>query len=160
MTLSEAPSSVAALADRLDILELTTRLGLLVDAREWDALARLFADPVAVDYTSLDGGDPQTLRPAELIDGWRSVLEHLDRTQHLIAGQVIALDGDRATCAASVQATHVLATDTGGSAWVVGGRYDLGLTRTSEGWRIAALTLTVQWATGNRHLMTIAAGRR
>jgi hypothetical protein len=145
-----------ALADRAEILDLTSNLGHLVDARDWEILPGLFSDPVAVDYTSLNGGDPQSTSPEELVAGWRAVLDRLDATQHLIAGQVITLDGDRATCAASVQATHLLANSTGGPLWTVAGRYDFGLTRTSAGWRISALKLTVQWATGNQHIMNPA----
>src|SRR5919106_3037657 len=84
--------------DRLEILELTSKLGLLVDAREWEALRRLFTDPVEVDYTSLNGGEPQSPSPSDLVDDWRRALEALVSTQHLIAGQVVELEGDRATC--------------------------------------------------------------
>lgn len=72
----EAPS-VAALADRLEIIELTARMGLLVDAQAWDELAELFTDPVAVDYPSLFGGEPQVTSPDELTSGWREVLARL-----------------------------------------------------------------------------------
>jgi ketosteroid isomerase-like protein len=148
-----------ALQARLEIAQLTSSMGLLVDARDWPGLEGLFTDPVEVDYTSLNGGEPQTLSRAELIGGWRAVLEHLDATQHLIAGHLIALDGDEATCAANVQGTHVLANHTGGPLWTVAGRYDFGLKRTDRGWRISALTLTVQWATGNQRIMELAASR-
>src|ERR687895_734394 len=97
-TVLESPS--APIADRLEILELTSRFGVLLDARHWDALVALFIDPVEVDYTSLNGGDPQRTSPSELVGGWRGVLDHLDSTQHLIARHVIAGDGDRAPCAA------------------------------------------------------------
>jgi hypothetical protein len=146
----------ASVTDRLEIVELSSAMGLLVDAREWDALEQLFADPVDVDYTSLQGGDPQTMRPGDLIAGWQQVLDHLDATQHLISDHVVTVDGDRATCAANVQGTHVLANATGGPLWTVGGRYDFGLSHTREGWRISALSLTVRWATGNRHIMRLA----
>ena len=149
-----------ALADRLEILELTSSFGLLIDARDWDALERLFDDTVQVDYTSLNGGDPQSTTPGELIGGWRGVLDQLDATQHLIAGHVIVLDGDHATCGAAVQGTHVLGNASGAPIWTVGGRYDFGLVRTAAGWRIRALTLTVQWATGNQHVMQLAAAGR
>jgi hypothetical protein len=146
-------------ADRFDILDLTAKLGLLVDSREWHALERLFTDPVDVDYTSLNGGQPQTMSPAELVGGWAGTLDHLQATQHLIAGQVIRLDGDRATCAAKVQGTHVLPNASGGPMWTVGGRYDYRLIRGADGWRIAGLTLTVEWATGNQHIMQLASAQ-
>ena len=141
--------------DRLEILELTSKLGLLVDAREWEALRRLFTDPVDFDYTSLNGGEPQSPSPSDLVDGWRRALEPLVSTQHLIASQVIDVERDRATCAASVQGTHVAAGAIGDSTFTVGGRYDLGLRRTSDGWRISALKLTVQWTSGNRQVLPL-----
>jgi hypothetical protein len=158
-TTHSAAEDSRLLQDRLEILDITARLGLLVDARDWIALVDLFTDPVEVDYTSLNGGTPQSMSPTELIGGWQQVLDHLDATQHMIAGQVIRLDGDSATCAATVQGTHVLTNASGGPIWTVGGRYDFGLRRTPWGWRIEALTLTVQWATGNQHIMQIAASR-
>jgi hypothetical protein len=145
-----------SLADRLEILEVTSRMGLLVDAREWDSLQALFTDPVWVDYTSLNGGAPESVAPRDLIAGWRGVLERLEATQHLIAGQTIELDGDTASCAANVQGTHVMPNRSGGSLWTVGGRYDFELTRTPDGWRIKALRLTVRWATGNQQIMQAA----
>jgi hypothetical protein len=72
----------------------------------------------------------------------------------------MVLDGDQATCGAAVQGTHVLGNASGGPIWTVGGRYDFGLVRTAAGWRIRALTLTVQWATGNQHVMQLAAAGR
>jgi hypothetical protein len=30
--------------------------------------------------------------------------------------------------------------------------------RTADGWRIAVLVMTPDWATGNQHIMTLAAG--
>lgn len=146
------------LSDRLEIIEVTNRMGLLVDARQWDALAGLFTDPVEVDYTSLNGGEPATVSPDTLIGGWRTVLDQIEATQHLISGQTITIDKDQATCAASVQGTHVLRNPSGGPHWTVGGRYDFRLTHTDAGWRISGLTLIVQWASGNQHIMTLAAG--
>ena len=143
--------------DRLAILELIGNLALLLDARDWDALAGLFTDPVHYDRTSLFGGDPETLSPAELVEGYRQALGGLDAIHHLITCQVITLDGDRATCAANMQGTHVLANTSGGDTWTVGGRHDYKLERTAGGWRIAGLTFTVQWATGNMHIVTLAA---
>jgi SnoaL-like domain len=141
------------MSDRDEIVELTSNLGLLVDARHWDAVQGLFWETVDVDYTSLNGGEPASMPPADLVGGWREMLERLQATQHLIAGQVVRVDGDEATAAANVTATHVRPNASGGPHWVVGGRYDFGLRRTDGGWRISALTLTVAWATGNQQIM-------
>jgi hypothetical protein len=53
-----AATAGTALTDRLEVMELTARMGMLADARAWDELAGLFADPVRVDYPSLWGGQP------------------------------------------------------------------------------------------------------
>jgi hypothetical protein len=133
-------------------------LALLLDARDWNSLEGLFADSVYYDRTSLFGGEPQALRPAELVEGYRQALGNLDALHHLITGHVIKIDGDSATCAANMQGTHVVANASGGPIWTVGGRHDYQLERTADGCKISALTFTVQWATGNMHIVTLAAG--
>jgi hypothetical protein len=147
------------LRDRLKILDLVNSFGLHADARRWTDLQELLADPIHVDYTSLNGGEPVRTSPAELVRGWRRVLGGLQATQHLIANHQIALDGHHATCTAYVQATHVLPNVSGGPVWTVVGRYDFALLRSSGAWRIAGLTLTVQWATGNQQIMQLAASQ-
>ena len=50
-------------------------------------MQELFEDQVDVDYTSLWGGEPETVTSPELVGGWRELLDRLHTTQHLIAGQ-------------------------------------------------------------------------
>ena len=92
------------------------------------------------------------MAPAELVEGWKANLEPLCATQHLIANHVVTLEGDQARVATHVTATHV-SPDDAEAHWVVGGRYDMVARRTSAGWRIAALTLTVRWMTGSHEIM-------
>jgi 3-phenylpropionate/cinnamic acid dioxygenase small subunit len=142
------------MTDHEAIVQAMGEIGLLVDAREWAALEACFAEQVLVDYTSLQGGEPATMPRAELIGGWRPMLERLEATQHLIGNFWVELDGDTARGAANVTATHVAtAAQAGDRLWTVGGRYDYGLRRDGEAWRITALTLTVRWATGNPGIM-------
>ena len=160
MAATTAHPTMTETEDRLAILDLIGRLALGVDARDWTALEGLFTDPVYSDRTSLLGGEPQTLGRAEFVDGWRQTLQNLDAVHHLISCQVISLDGDRATCAANMLGTHVLVNASGGPMWTVGGRHDYQLTRTADGWRIAGLTFTLQWATGNQYILALAAAPR
>ena len=95
-----------------------------------------------------------TLGVAEFVDGWRQTLQNMDAVHHQITNHVISLDGDEATCAANMQGIHVLANASGGPMWTVGGRHDYQLKRTPGGWRIAGLTFTIQWATGNMNVLT------
>jgi SnoaL-like domain len=149
-------SDITDLEDRLAILELTARLSLLLDARDWGALEQIFTDPVHWDRTSLFGGEPETQTPAELVAGLRYALGGLDATHHLITCQTTNLDGDRATGTANMQGTHVLANNSGDPVWTVGGRHDYRFERAADGWRISAVTFTVQWATGNMNIVNLA----
>jgi hypothetical protein len=159
MITTPVPAAETALesADRLAILDLVNAFGLCADARQWDDLEALLNTPVTADYTSLNGCRPVTISPGELVVGWRNLLGNLKATQHMIANHHIVINGDHATCAANVQATHVLPNPSGDPTWTLGGRYDFLLERTANGWRIASLTLTVQWATGNQQIMQLAA---
>jgi hypothetical protein len=156
MTATTSYSDKTELEDRLAILELIGRLALTLDARDWNALGQLFTDTVYHDRTSLTGGEPYTAPVAQFVDGFRQTLQAMDAVHHQITNHVISLDGDEATCAANMQGTHVLANASGGPMWTVGGRHDYQLKRTPGGWRIAGLTFTLQWATGNMNVLTLA----
>jgi ketosteroid isomerase-like protein len=158
MTTTTPDSTSTDTQDRVAIIELIGRLVLALDARDWNALGELFTDPVYSDRTSLLGGEPVTLSRADFIEGWRQTLQSLDAVHHLITCHVIDLYGDEATCAANMMGTHVLANATGGPVWTVGGRHDYQLARSADGWRIAGLTFTIQWGSGNQYIVALAAG--
>ena len=149
---------MSTIEERTAIVDVTTRMAWLADRRDWDALvAGVFVDRVQLDYTSLTGGEPATLAPADIVAGWRRGLGGLDATQHLVSNHLVDIDGDRAVATAQFQATHVLANPSGDRVWTLGGHYRFELARRSDGWRIDALTMTVTWATGNQQIMALAA---
>jgi len=156
MTTTTMDPTTTAIEDRLAILELIGRLSLTIDAKDWETMGQLFTDTVYHDRTSLTGGEPYTAPVAQFVEGWRQTLQAMDAVHHQITNHVISLDGDQATCAANMQGTHVLANASGGPMWTVGGRHDYQLTRTPDGWRIAGLTFTLQWATGNMNIVALA----
>lgn len=149
--------------DRLNVIEATCRMGMLADNRDWAALTALLAETVELDYTSLMGGTPVTVTAAQVTDGWAASLNGLQSTQHMISNHQVTLTGQQASCTAYFQATHVLPNPHGDPHWVLGGRYDFQLTRARHdqdgelGWRIAAITMTAIWATGNQRIMDLAA---
>ena len=69
-----SPSDPAAVADRLDIIELISKLSLYLDARDWNAVRGLFTDRVYSDRTSLFGGEPVTLDADDFVEGWHQSL--------------------------------------------------------------------------------------
>ncbi|MFE9751067.1 nuclear transport factor 2 family protein [Saccharothrix saharensis] len=146
------------LVERHAVVEVCTRMAWHADQREWAALRALFADEVRLDYTSLNGGEPAVLSPAQVVDAWSRVLGGFDATQHLTANHLVTLDGDTAVCTASFQATHRLADPFGAPLWTLGGTYRFDLVRVAGGWRIRGVVMTAQWADGNRELSAKAAG--
>ncbi|WP_204296833.1 nuclear transport factor 2 family protein [Actinoplanes campanulatus] len=143
--------------DRLDIIDVCTRMAWHADQRDWAALKNVFADAVRLDYTGLNGGEPAVLPPEQIADTWSRVLGGFDATHHLMTNHLVTVDGGTAVCTASFQATHRLANPFGAPLWTLGGTYRFDLVRTDDGWRISGVVMTADWADGNRDLMTLAA---
>ncbi|HEX2315432.1 MAG TPA: nuclear transport factor 2 family protein [Thermomonospora sp.] len=147
------------LADRQAVVEVCTRMAWHADQREWDRLRSVFADEVVLDYTSLNGGEPATLTPDQIVGAWSQVLGGFDATQHLVTNHLVTVDGDTAVCTAAFQATHRLANPFGSPLWTLGGTYRFDLVRSGGEWRISGVVMTATWADGNKELMGLAAAR-
>ncbi|MFC8424666.1 nuclear transport factor 2 family protein [Streptomyces sp. NPDC057236] len=133
--------------ERLHVVDTCTRMAWHADQCEWDELAEVFADQVTLDCTSLNGGEPVTLTPARIVDGWRTGLGVYTATQHLLTNHLVDLDGAGAVCTAAFQATHRKTDD---SLWTLGGSYRFDLLRKDDGWRITGVVMTVVWSEGER----------
>ncbi|MET7346170.1 nuclear transport factor 2 family protein [Streptomyces sp. NPDC087866] len=150
--------SAQSVVAKYAVAETCTLMAVYADRREWDKLGALFADKVLLDYTSLNGGEPVRLTPKEITEAWTATLSSYDSTQHLLANQLVALDGDRAMCTASFQATHRLAAAHGASLWTLGGDYRWELARSGDRWLIDTVVMTAAWGDGNQGLPAQAAG--
>jgi hypothetical protein len=146
-------ADLAAVADRLEIIEVCTRVHWCYDHEDWDALDALFADDVSMP-TLAQAGDPG-FDPGSYLTGYlftrdqvktalRSVKEGLT-TQHLITGHQVRLDGDRAVCLAHSVNIHLLA----GGQVAHGNDYRFDLVRTASGWRIRGWVPRVRWSHGD-----------
>lgn len=138
-----------------DITETVHRMGWLADMRRWDDLLDVFTDQVRVDYTALAGGDPADVDPSDLVAGWADSLGALDATQHLLGSVIVDIDddGSSATATAQFQATHLATIDGQTDRWTLGGNYAFELQQATSGWRIAAVTMTPTWSTGDDQLL-------
>ncbi|MEV4800969.1 nuclear transport factor 2 family protein [Nonomuraea sp. NPDC049421] len=133
--------------ERFDVIDTCVKMAWYADQRQWAELAEVFADQVTLDYTSLDGGEPATLTPAQIVGGWQAVLGGYAATQHLLSHPLVVVDGDTALCTAPFQATHRKSDDT---SWTLGGTYRFELARTRSGWRITAVVMAAAWNDGVR----------
>lgn len=148
--------------DRDLVIDTTTRVAWYADQRRWDDIIDLFADHVVLDYTSLTGGEPATVTPADIAGSWKAALGGLDATQHLVSNHLVDVNDDATTAVATAQfvATHLLANSQGGPIWTLGGHYRWTLRQVAGAWRIDSMTMTATWASGNQQIMTVAANRR
>ncbi|HTV49945.1 MAG TPA: nuclear transport factor 2 family protein [Steroidobacteraceae bacterium] len=152
--------------ERIDIAGVIGALAVHVDAQRWSALALLFAPAVRVDYSSLFGGEAQSLPREQLLAGWQQLLPgfthtcHVIGTPHITASGITASSGT-ARAEASVIATHWISLPSlaGKDRWTVGGCYDFGFRKLEGSWRIDNLTLARAWQDGNPDLPRLARER-
>lgn len=149
------PAALDRLLDRLAISDVVHQYATAVDRRDWSLFRACFTERPEFDLSSWNGV-PATRVPA---DAWgrgvRAGLSGFDATQHTSANHVIRLEGEGGHCTSQMQARHVL----DGECYTLGGHYDNGLLRTSEGWRIDRCRLIVTWHEGPRELFERAAAR-
>jgi hypothetical protein len=150
---------MSEIEDQLAIIRVCTQMVWHADQREWESLKAVFADQVALDYTSLFGGEPATLTPEQIVEGWTQGLGGFDATQHLITNHLVTVNGDAAVCTASFQATHLLANPLASPLFTLGGTYRLDLVRADGAWKISGLVMTAVWGDGNKDLLTLAPTR-
>jgi hypothetical protein len=140
-------------ADRLEIIEVCTRLHWCVDHRDWDGLDDLLADQVSFPTPSelaTPGFDPKRYRRsrAEVKAAYPGLLAGLI-TQHLIAGHQVELDGDRAVCRAHSINVHLPEESANGTLILHGNEYRFELARTASGWRIDGRQTWIRWRSGD-----------
>jgi hypothetical protein len=151
------------LADRLDIIEVCTRLHWCVDHRDWDRLDELLAEQVSFPTPAellapgFDGANYVRGR-AEIKAAYPVLLGGLI-TQHLIAGHQVEIVGDQAVCRAHAINVHV-PEDGQGSVVAHGNEYLFKLRRTGSGWRIYARQTWIRWRSGDESRYEVDARMR
>ena len=114
-----------------------------LDTKDWAVLDSVFTEDANGDLLEDVVGRVAIKKRVE------TALSRMDETQHLIANHQINVQGDTATCRCYLQAQHVRKAAHGGPNFIIAGRYEDQLTRTSEGWRISFRRLVVMWTDGN-----------
>jgi hypothetical protein len=128
-----------------------TRMLHAIDSHDWETVRASLSDEVRTDYTSLFGGEPETVTADDLVARWRPLMHGFAATQHL-TGPVVETEDRLDT---HVIAHHWLDDAPGGDSWVVYGHYVVRVV----GGRIAELTLRAFRQTGNRDLPALAMER-
>ena len=128
-----------ALSDIVEIQQLLAAYVFAIDAKDFDALDRVFTPDATFDYSVTGGetGDYAKIKP------WlKKALAPFPVTQHLIGLPLIRLDGDKATARTMLFNPMQLGGD---HLFFVGATYIDDLIRTPEGWRITRRAEADPW---------------
>jgi SnoaL-like domain len=125
------------------IVDLTIKYCWTIDTHEFETLREIFLP----DATALLGDERNGID--SIITRIHDALTPLDASQHIVANHQVTVDGDRATARCYFQAQHVRRSAQGSPNYIVAGRYQDQLVRTTDGWRIERRVLHVDWTDGN-----------
>ncbi|MEU0544362.1 nuclear transport factor 2 family protein [Nocardia sp. NPDC005978] len=145
-------TDLQALADRLEVSDIITKLFVWCDQGRWAELA----DSVLAEQVFFDsgfGGDAETRTAASIVDDWAQALGPLDAVHHQAGNHLVEITGDTAVAHADAIAVH-LKNDAaqGKTRWFVGS-YVLGLRRSPAGWRIDRFEYRLKLIDGNADLL-------
>jgi hypothetical protein len=155
LALAAAPALAADPREEARVRQTVLAIPTNIDIHRFDAVEPLFAERVVIDYTSLWGGEPQTMTPAELVTAWRGIVPGFDATWHEIDPVAVTVDGAEARATTSVDGRHWI----GERVWRPIGRYDFRLAKIDGAWRVTSMALTVTEEQGERALVDLARDR-
>lgn len=144
------------LPDREAIKDVRYRFALALDTRDWALFESLFADEVDADLSAF-GSPRRTMPRAELAALFRHSFRRPaaeNPTQQLYANLLVEVDGDKATCRSYLVGYHQIPGFAGGDDATLRAQYTDRMTRTADGWKIAATALHVFSVTGNPQVLT------
>jgi hypothetical protein len=142
------------LADELALMRIPTEVEVAVDRKDWPKARSSFADQVRVDFTSLVGGQPATIKSDDLIAGWSGNLKGNKQSLHIRGGALVTLNGDKASVYSNGYAWNKMPGGTDGDLWEVWGNYIHEFERTQNGWKITGFTFNMVHERGSNFVKT------
>jgi ketosteroid isomerase-like protein len=141
MSTEDVVERVQALADRFAILDTVTAYSLATDERDWEAVGALFTEDAVWEYAASQAGGARRGIHA-ITKAMQAFMAPMKASQHANSNHLVRLHGDEAEHVCYFTARFVRGERSGGGLYVVAGRYDDRLVRTSAGWRFARRTVT------------------
>ncbi|MGE0543926.1 MAG: nuclear transport factor 2 family protein [Dehalococcoidia bacterium] len=130
-----------ALLAKLEIIELTNKIGRAVDRCDVDLFCACFTDGGLFDSRIVSGPMPEAGRKM-----FATIRDSMRRTQHLVSNHIIVVDGDRAKGEASVIAMMFHDVEGAEQELVFGGRYLDEYVYEQGEWKVAARRIVVDYA--------------
>jgi hypothetical protein len=140
------------LATRQEVEDVVVRMFVATDERNWTALMSCFTDPFTLDMTSLAGGAPASMTPAQIANAWAEGFKPLDHVHHQIGNLRTVVAGETATVKCYGIALHHRAQAIGGKTRTFVGTYEMQLMVVTGHWRISHLTFNLKFIDGNAEL--------
>ena len=135
-----------------NVREVVNRLFVSTDNRDWAAVEALFDQKVLFDMTSMVGGDPVTMTPAEIVAAWDNGLKPLKAIHHQAGNYIINVNQDRADVFCYGIASHYLPNKTNQNTRIFVGSYNFHLTKYGEEWLIDQFKFNLKYVDGNPNL--------
>jgi hypothetical protein len=151
--------TVEDLIAREEIGDLLSAYARGVDDLDRDLFTSIFTDEVLLDLSSWNRVPAAPARMDLWFDEMAALMTGFDATEHLLVNREVRREGATATSRCAMLATHHLAVDGDRRVYILGGYYEHRHLLTAQGWRIAALKLTVRWELGDRGLFRLARDR-
>lgn len=152
MMLSNPNPALASAGDEAKIQNIVQSVATLADTHQFEALEKLFAPEVRVDYTSAFGGEAELKSPQALMTAWAGLLPGFDATRHAVSNIKSEIKGTKASATADVVTDHYIA----GKHWKISGSYDYQLINNDGEWLITGVTFNAGEEKGSRDVLGLA----
>lgn len=137
------------------IRTLVSSIPLAVDRAAYGLAEASFAPEVVIDYTSLWGGEPETMTPTALMAAWQGIVPGFDATWHELGPVSVEIDGTFATATATVDGRHWI----GEALWRPIGTYHWDVAQIEGEWRVTRMVFEMTREIGDRALAVEAMDR-
>ncbi|MGL4239046.1 nuclear transport factor 2 family protein [Tabrizicola sp.] len=137
------------------VISVVSSIPLAVDLAAYDLAEQAFAPEIVIDYTSLWGGEPATMTPADLMTAWRGIVPGFDATWHELSDVQATVTGDTATATAFVDGRHWI----GDQLWRPVGNYNWDLQKIDGEWKVTRMEFAMTEEIGDRDVATQAMER-
>ena len=141
--------------DKAQIITLVSSIPMAVDLAAYDLTKAAFAPEIIIDYTSLWGGEPAKMTPADLMSAWRGIVPGFDATWHELGPITVEIDGTDATAIAFVDGRHWIGDDL----WRPIGTYHWDVAQVEGEWRVTRMVFNMTDEIGDRALAAQAMER-
>lgn len=141
--------AVRDLIERDRIASVINTIFTATDARDWARVRGTLAPRVTFDMTSMTGGEPEQLSPAQIADRWEAGLRPIAAIHHQVGNLDVRCRGDEASASCYGIAYHYRRTPAGRNTRVFVGSYDFHLRNQAGAWQIDLFRFRLKFIDGN-----------